>query len=1225
MLKATTSLFVALIALLSIPAFASVPADEDPYSCDVYVDKGGHSTPKPFSSTICPKDKALKTTLYHFPSTMEAAINLTGLEYKDQIISYLRDSRSASNGTPSEDNNTTGAHYQNDISNFEASSIAIRELTLWLITVIVVAQLIGLSFVAMRSGEVGGKKYGMFKTFTRIAIGFILITPISIHSEVSGTSADVLFIQILMGVAVLAALGMANIAVSTSAYMMTADVVDSQGYLSIDSAVAEGIANIASVKSRILIEDAVCANQTALLGVYDGAEAEGQGAYATLSEGGAGLLYSTKGDSSNTLIEYGFDENTVNIQTGFYLDSEHGSPLICSESTITKPAFGLPSATLSAESYKTISEDIESIAKKYDLSDFRSAGGIKEDLLALRGKIYQYLEDDQFALISAGGVPNITKVNSLSTDEAMTHVINYFFDLLRFRLNGGMLAEQDQDILDLFDRRAKLADEFSKMLIESKCYAYRNDYIDTKNTIKALNGGDINSGDFSLKCAVVDGVRLEMPFDADTTSVSSFAADALKVATKNQTRLQDAYIALYHSFEDYDSQLEIARYEATKENAISLLKQNLTDDFDSRFEGFSRKLREEGVASFAYNSMGFTKLATQSLNKVVDNQFIYKVGISDSYKASYSSESNFLPSGSLGKQSSADDFMVQMPEFIYALPEDTSNVEQLADSQLFTQQGGSFDDSGNRIDLVDQSNEAVTNLIGKSQTLTLLEKSQLSIDADFNAILRQYSGVGIAAEELQDLFKSSENYFAIVSQCGVPDAVTGIKDKFGDAGVRLFASVCYRYTQHYIFYAQDLGQQVLNLALGMFLANRIVKSFSELGGVFQRSSKGAVEKVISDKGNPEDETGNKASRKTKAKNKAANALSSIKDTIPKGVKALIDPMEFITKFVAIILLLVGFALSFLVPLIPIVSHLLSYLGWLMLVFQLMIISSIIVLTFFMFTDQDDPSSSPEKAANGAFINILFRPIAIIIGVVTAFILSYVAYIMMDLTISNMIFGLSETTDVMAYNPVKVVLATMTLAVVIFAYVFVLKTIFDVSLKAPNNILQKMGAETVDARETKATAAVFALVSKSTSQVSEEMNVAEQINKRRVKEIIRNSRKSDLKDVVEINRALGSVVTDNVHAGVLGAAGTLKNQLNSDGSGVLNGSGHNEWVENTLANAKGKKSSVKGSAKTSSGDSQKGSAKQAKSGQSSADKQDEKPSLKTDEKPTGQNDSKDDVS
>lgn len=1135
-----------MIAFLSFPVFAA-GAEDDPYSCDVYVDKGGYSAPKPFSSTICPKDKALMATLYHFPSTMEAAINLTGLEYKDQIISYLKDSRRNAVNNPSKENqSSTAAHYQNDISNFEASTIALRELTVWLITVIVVAQLIGLAFVAMRSGEIGGKKYGMFKTFTRIAIGFILITPISISSDVTGTSTDVLFIQILMGVAVLGALGMANVAISTTAYIMTSDVSDSQGYSSLDSAVAEGIANIASVKSRMLIEDAICANQTSLLGVYEGASLDGQGAYATLREGGAGFVYSTKDDNHNTLIEYSFDEDVVTVQTGFYLDSEYGAPLVCSESTITRPVFSLPSHVLSDDNYADLKTKIEDIANNYNLNDFKSSGGIKEDLAAIRTEVAKLLSYEKFSLSQAAeNITNAVSLNTMSVDEAMTHIINYFFDLLRFRLNGGMLAEQDQDILDLFDERAKMADVFSKMLIEMKCYGYRNDYYDTENTVKALNRGNINAGDFSLKCAVVDGDSLAMPYEANTDSLDTYVADALKVATKNQSRLQDAYISLYHSFEDYDAKLEIARYEATKENAISLLKQNLTDDYDSKFNESASRLREEGVASFAYNSMGFTKLATQSLNKVVDSQFTYKVSLSDSYKSSYSAETNFLPAGVVTDQSAAGDFKIQVPEFIYALPEDNSNVEQLADAQLFTQQGGLFDDSGNRVDLIENSNEAVTNLIGKSQTLTLLEKSQMSIDSDFNAILSQYTGVSASLdnEDLQELFRSSENYFAIVSQCGVPDAATGIKEQFGETGVKLFASVCYRYTQHYIFFAQDLGKQLINYALGMLLATGVVKTFSFAADKLKKTTDAEFEKAISEAGDEDAQTGNKATRKAKAKNKASNKLDALKDKldVTQMAKSLINPMEFIIKIVAGIMLLVGFGLSVLVPLIPIVSHMLSYLGWLMLVFQLMVISSIIVLTFFMFTDQDDPSSSPEKAATGAFINILFRPISIVIGVVTAFMLSYVAYIMLDLTVSNMVFGLNETTDVFAYNPVKMVLAAMTLAMIVFSYIYVLKTIFDVSLKAPNNILNKMGAETVDARESKASAALFALVAKSSSQVSNEMNLADKINKKRVNEIIAKSRGKDYESFKSVNREVGDVFTNKVNQGANATLNAIKEQ------------------------------------------------------------------------------------
>ena len=318
---------IVLIAAVILPmAGQASSSEENPIGCDVYINDQGYPLTKPFSSTICPKDKSVVSTLYHFPATMETAIKLTNLEYKDEILNQIKISGLSSDI----DLTSRKDEYRNDIVNLENSVISIQGLAIYLVSALMFVQVLVLSLSALRSGEIGGARIGLFKTFSRIGVGVVLIAPLPVKSELMGSQTDVLVIQVMMGVAVLAAIGASNIAVSTIGYMMMSDLPDDREKTFLDTEGAPDLATIPITKSRVLIEDAICASQVSLLGVYAGAKERLTGAKSTLSKGGNGYQYSTVDDGYASLIEIASDEAGFSTSVGFNIDnnSDKAAPYV---------------------------------------------------------------------------------------------------------------------------------------------------------------------------------------------------------------------------------------------------------------------------------------------------------------------------------------------------------------------------------------------------------------------------------------------------------------------------------------------------------------------------------------------------------------------------------------------------------------------------------------------------------------------------------------------------------------------------------------------------------------------------------------------------------------------------------------------------------------------------------------------------------------------------------
>ncbi|HHJ3076347.1 TPA: hypothetical protein ACPVZG_000115 [Vibrio parahaemolyticus] len=1095
---------IALIAVVIFPMVGSASsAEETSMGCDVYLDDHGYPLPKPFSSTICPKDKSVVSTLYHFPATMETAIKLTNLEYKDEILNQIKISGLSSDL----DLTSKKDEYRNDIVNLEDSVISIQGLALYLVSALMILQAVVMSFAALRSGEIGGNRIGLFKTFSRIGVGIVLIAPLPVNSELMGSQTDVLVIQVIMGVAVLAAIGAANIAVSTVGYMMMSDLPDEREKTFLDTEGAPNLASIPVTKSRVLIEDAICAAQVSLLGVYAGAKERSTGSRSTLSRGGNGYQYSTVGDGYASLIEISSDETGFSTSVGFNIDSDSGkaAPYVCSEKRVDKPAYVSDITVPDMDKYNEIEEVIISLidSKVEDIS-FEDMSS-KDKLIEIWGEVKTGV-DEQIEGFSS----------DIGKEKFLISAANYFFDNVMFVAEGGRLSEMDSESYDVFNHRAELADRFAKLVVSDRCYTDRKAYIRTKDTVNSLNRGSVGVSDFSLQCAIVEGGKLKMPFDADSSSLQSFLSGSLEASNQGNVEIQDLYIEIYDSFDRYNSTVELARQAVVKGITQAIVYAQSLESSKLTINDISKATREEGFASFSHNFLALARELNIKAKQVLGIKIQMDFKAIETSRVLYSSRSNFLPPVDKELSRYLSQYKVKVPEFLYVKAKsgsgnDLAEIAAASDAQMFTEQGGSHSSSdGSRSETdLNYTGGAVESKLGATQTEAIEDKAKISISEKIQAAFKILSRAGgDDGSEVANIQLTPEKYHQIVSLCGVEDTVTKAKELFGEAGEHVMVQSCDIYMGHQQFYAQNTGSKILGYGLSALSTYFILKTGSGLSdAVNNLLSKDVAEAAKTDgkldggKGSDKNAASNKASKANAESNKKKELLDKL-DSIGGG-KVLASAATFIAAWAAAIMIIIGLIMSIITPMIPVTAHLLSYIGWLMLVAQLMVISSLIAMTFFLFLDQNDPNTAPEKSLYGTFVNIIIRPFAIIVGFLVAFTLTYVAFIIMDLTSINMIVGLGSTADFF-FNPFKIIMNLILVVVMWFSYIYIIKMIYEASLKAPNNIIKKIGAESMDSRENKANSMLFAAAAYSQNKLNNKVMEGRNLKKKAAKEVIKKN-------------------------------------------------------------------------------------------------------------------------
>lgn len=1087
----------------------------------------GYITPKPFSSTICPQDKAIRLATNHFPATMEAAINLLDLEHKKDII------RAIGKRTQSDENKE---NYGSELLNIEEASLNLQALAVLIAKVLIGIQIFIAAFIALKDGQFGGKTFGGYKTITRFGIGIILISPIPIFSTLMDKSVDVLLIQILLAMVAISAIGAANVVVSTIGYLTLSDLPDERDKSFSQTHADEALVSIPLTKSRLFIEDAVCQNQSALLGVYEGASEYSLGAARTLQSLGKAYSYSLNGDGFSSWAEFNHSMvgdkllGTV-ITKGVGLETEPpGStafaPITCSSAYISKPVWTIP-----------FEDDVDEIAPIIDLLIYK----MPFDKLGN----HAYLMESWSAILSKEIIEKekrggINADNKVEFEARLLAAANYFFDLVSYRASGGDLAEVNTKAIDLYNQRAKLADDFAKEVLAQRCYTDREAYIRTKSTVKSLKRGSIGSADFSLKCAQVDVGGINLAFEADSTSPESYISDTLKMANEANVKLQSLYVKLYQSIEGLEGQIEATRNEALAEVTRTIFYKDKSTA-TATVEEAGVAMRVEGFGSFAHLYTALMK----SLNHVFMQTA--KIKLKAIYTSpelmtvNYSATDSYLTTNASDLKRDFQSDKVNIPEFVYSSPslsegeidDYESKVLSAVESQFSTDQGGTFGAAGRAQSMGDWSTGEVINTLGISTSDGVYGISQVAISGIFTNILNKFSIAGSSKENGLLVEFDAIKHHKVLEACGRGYTQSQVVQELGEDGAEMYVMLCPSYVMHPLFKNQEIGNDITKAALvGIVIYYAIEATGKAHRYIKKKKADYAKEKAKKNKkGSEQHEQNNTKQQQDSEAQDKKNFLERWEGKVPDSVKSMVTShLSSAVLWVALVLFLIlGLIMSVFAPLVPILTYMFSYLGWAILFIQLMVISAFVALTLFIIAPNNESNSAPEKSFTGVFINLFLRPFAMIVGFVVAYIITYVTFMVYDFAMVNILAGIGGTGDFF-FAPFEIVMDAVFLVILWMAHLFIIKTVFEICLKAPNMIIKQFGAETLEAREGQVMNMSYAAMS---AAVDDNVSVVDDLEKRKLDRKVQLAAREEL----TINRDQkpdGEMPTDQDTAGNVGA-------------------------------------------------------------------------------------------
>ncbi|OWT85921.1 hypothetical protein [Vibrio parahaemolyticus] len=589
--------------------------------------------------TIYPEDKAAAFAFDLFPKTAEVAAVTLKLEHKDALIEAAKERKESS-----------VANYNR--AGLEAVSAHLTSIILHLAIGFIVYQCLAILYRGM-NGE-NGIVTELKSKVLKLLVVWMIFLPISGVTP-AGVLAMILF---FVGI------GSFNFLLAGFTNYMSTEIPDQGLYIDGDDVVTVSRAaeNIPLTRSRQLIEGAVCLNQASLAGVYSDADTRGIGARRSAIENGEYNELSVMMDGTSTLHEVETKDSAAVIMAGWGLENAE-NPLICDTKTIKKPT---PSTAI---------------------GEFVSI--IDDEVKGLRNKTVT-------ATLALDGWANIKSLIRASYDggvainEVLTQSANYYFSSLMFYAENGGIIEGSRAAYDTYNHQVALADKIAKELRARDCYGERTRYINTKSTIERLNRGYVGASSFDMSCAVLSGDKLEMAFDADSSSLSQFASDSLELASNHPVAVKDNYAELLKSF---DAHVEIT-------NAyISAIKKLRFDaatsggsDYSNEYLEFLFKMRREGVLGFSFSFMPAVEMAGNIMTDLSKSrQDTAAINGSYSSVANYNAEGAYLPpNASQSKYKSAS---ITLPAFIFSTNSEvdgtdiSKTIESSFESQISTGQG----------------------------------------------------------------------------------------------------------------------------------------------------------------------------------------------------------------------------------------------------------------------------------------------------------------------------------------------------------------------------------------------------------------------------------------------------------------------------------------------------------------------------------------------------------
>jgi conjugal transfer/type IV secretion protein DotA/TraY len=247
------------------------------------------------------------------------------------------------------------------------------------------------------------------------------------------------------------------------------------------------------------------------------------------------------------------------------------------------------------------------------------------------------------------------------------------------------------------------------------------------------------------------------------------------------------------------------------------------------------------------------------------------------------------------------------------------------------------------------------------------------------------------------------------------------------------------------------GHYLINVSINYFLIIVSLKGISTVGKSVTNINKR-----------------NRANNKNPDKNKGGVGSNPILDTVKdklsksgtivaKGLEffgGMLDIMSEILSALGtfvILLFFVGIFLAYIFPLIPMIYFIVGFITWLLLILQVILIAPIWAAHFIKFEENKDVIM---KAAKNYGLQILFKPLFMVLGMIFAWELFKIALFYINITVFSMFSAIASDEGMLSF-----VYETVFLLLLILMLYIVIKYILDMISTITEMLLKLLGAET----------------------------------------------------------------------------------------------------------------------------------------------------------------------
>lgn len=1033
--------FLALFLSFSAAAI-TVDVEKVEYSdCGI----GDNGVIKPFNSDICEKDKSMLLMYEHFPKSTNVALAITNLKYKDQIQEVF-----------------------NKESELKVSSVVFEKMTESLLSIVfyllfaaVSAQLVLGLFKGMKDGHILGKDWGHFKNGVRIFFGFLLLIPIT---------EDVRLFQVIIVILFIASLGMVNFILSTVIYLNQVGGVeyvtsDDEFYLEEDidpnlipkanGAVSE---IYASETAKNYIDMALCLNQTSISKIAEYSILNKQS--PSIVAGNLGFITrpSAFNDGENTLIEVDDRKSSsTDISFGVFLDEKNDinkklKPSLCGKITVNIPRMDYR--------FSEVKDFIETTAKQASLT-----GNIRSQWLSLESKLIEFLDEK--------GVTDKEKVRIMLSASYDFHM----YLLSRVRgfdlLSSG--EESSQKIREAFDVALEIAGGLKTFTCMSKPDAIE----ESNQTIKLINSGSYNKDNFenfNLSCANLNhgrggGLVVSKKFGIFSSAENS-EDEINSILLSAGEDIDNGYMKLMAITRDLDKKVKDSFY-----NSIETLNLQVPN--------VSQQMRQEGFASLG-------KFYAQMSKEFEDANAIKSVFVSNTPTVikNFNTATFLANDARLSEDIPWDSLDIYVPDYLRR--SDSVRVSSNTfDKDSYISKASSIEIMMSRV------SEALSNL-----------------DPASNYVKRTAKGVGGVAIEISEfpaiMLDSLRNMINSIKELSNSDVFHFLGEGrfYGDANSYMldFQSACLtgdysdmggeieerckKIKRHPVVQAAELGHSLIDNGAAVLTISLIVYSFVKTIDISAKSLAFTVGKAA---------VGGKKSKKKKEKeketeedkaNEGSGSLDSADSQKTSGYikRALLNGLAqgklYVVKFfsgglvtIGLFAMLLGMMLAYVIPLIPYIMFQFSYIGWIILCFQLVILGCLYSASLFVLSKRKESGSVSEKALVGLIINVTIRPTIVAIGFIISWVMFSSSMYAFNLLYMTLLAG--QFSEIGGFS----IMGGLTLFIMSFVLVFVqisiAKWLFQNTVSFPNVIMSRMGASNMNNKEEEARGSVEALVMMAT--------------------------------------------------------------------------------------------------------------------------------------------------